>query len=116
MTLLEKLNRLPPCLCRIFAKKNGRLMTDPELMEATGWTIKHLRKVYQASSWAQVRVEDVDIFLAACGLRWSSQRRQLNQLCYHQEHFGNMRHLKVDCGWRGFQLKHHQELIKKLLS
>lgn len=116
MTLLEKLNRLPPCLCRIFAKRNGRLMSDAELMEATGWSIRHLRRVYKASSWADVAVRDVDTFLAACGLRWSSQRRQLMQLWYHRDHFGNMRHLKVDCGWRGFQLEHHKRLITKLLS
>ena len=116
MTLLEKLNRLPPCLCRIFAKKNGRLMTDPELMEATGWGKKRLRKVYQSPSWAGIRVEDVDRFLTACGLRWSSQRRQLFRLWYHQDHFDNMQHLKADCGWRGSQLRHHKRIIKKFLG
>ena len=116
MTLLEKLNRLPPCLCRIFAKKNGRLMTDMELIEATGWSMRHLRKVYQSSSWASVSVNDVDTFLAACGLRWSSQRRQLFYLWRYQAQFWKMRHFKIDCGARGFQLAQHKRIIKRLLS
>lgn len=114
MTLLEKLNRLPPCICRIFAKKNGRLMSDDELIQATGWNRKHLRKVYQSNTWAKVRVEDVDKFLTACGLRWSTQQRQHDALRYHQKHLTNMRHLRMTP--LGFQLAAHKRLIKRLLS
>lgn len=77
MTLLEKLNRLPPCICRLLAKINGQLATDRELMMVTGWSRAKLGRIAKATTWAEIAVIDVDAFLFACGLTWSTQRRQL---------------------------------------
>ena len=118
MTLTAKLDRLMPCLARILAKHNGRLMTDPELMRRTGWSRNKLRAVYQSSSWAGVKVEDVDTFLKACDMSWSTQRRQrwLLQLALSHGGIKTMQHLKCDTGWRGNQLKQHLDRIEKLLG
>ncbi len=117
-TLLEKIDRLPPCIVRILAKENGRLMTDPRLMQKTGWGRTKLRRVYQASTWAGVSVSDVDTFLTACGMSWSRQRRQrwLLQLAVNNGGIKTMQHLRCDTGWRGNQLKLHLERIEKLLG
>lgn len=120
MTLTSKLDRLPPCFVRILAKHNGRLMTDPELMERTGWGRRKLRAVYQSASWGSVKVEDVDTFLKACNMSWSTQRRQRWLLKLAISHGGieTMQHLKCShsVGWRGNQLKLHLERIEKLLE
>ena len=76
MTLEEKLNRLPPFIARLLAKSNGRLMTTAELMEKTGFGHEKLERISKQKSWARIAVADVDTFLQACGLNWSSQRRQ----------------------------------------
>ena len=80
MTLLEKLNRLPPCICRLLAENNGELATDQELQLVTGWSRAKLDRVARATTWAQMSVLDVDDFLQACGLSWSSQRRELARI------------------------------------
>ncbi len=76
MTLLRKLDRLPPCLCRLLAQRNGELMTDRQLIRLTGWSKVKLERICKALSWARICVSDVDDFLFACGLRWSAQRRE----------------------------------------
>lgn len=118
MTLTEKLNRLPPCIVRILAKHNGKLITDPELMRRTGWGKRYLRSVYNSASWDGIKVGDVDKFLAACGMSWSTQRRQrwLLQLAVNNGGIQTMLHLRNDVGWRGNQLRLHLNRIERLLA
>lgn len=122
-TITAKLDRLPPCVVRLLAKKDGRLMTDPELCALTGWGRKKLESVYQLASWAGVRVGDVDTFLTACGLSWATQRRQrwLLKLRYHAagsviEGIRSMRHMKTDEPWRAVQVNMHLARVEKLLG
>lgn len=77
MTLAQKLDRLPPCICRLLAKADGELMTDHALMKRTRWGKTKLRRIAESRSWDGIPVKDVDTFLCACGLTWSTQRRQL---------------------------------------
>lgn len=120
MTLLEKLNRLPPVIARLMAKHNGRLMSDVELCKRTGWGKKRLRRVYRASSWKNVTIEEVDVFLGACGLSWSSQRRQrwlLNLALKRSEGFElEMRHLKPNTFWEAGMIKALNKHVERLLS
>jgi hypothetical protein len=118
MTLVEKLDRLPPCIVRVMAKHNNRMITDPELMRRTGWGRRKLMAVYKSASWDGIKVGDVDNFLKACGMSWSSQRRQrwLLQLAIKNGGIHKMQHLKTDTGWRGNQLRLHLMRIEKLLS
>lgn len=98
MTLSQKLNRLPPCICRLLACREGELMRDIELMAATGWQRDKLRRVARAKTWDGIPVKDVDRFLSACGLTWSTQRRQLEVLkratAFGLDGILKMRHLR----------------------
>lgn len=96
MTLLSKLDRLPPAVVRILAKHNGRLMTDAQLMAKTGWGLRRVRTVAGKGSWASVTVKDADTFLRACGLSWSAQRKQrwLLQLAINGTGLHSMRHIR----------------------
>lgn len=96
-SLREKLDRLPPIICRLLARDNGRLISDVELAKRTGWCKTKLRRLYRAKSWGHVKVGDVDKFLAACGMKWSTQRRQRRLLKIVLEGNGieNMKHMKA---------------------
>ena len=124
MTLVEKLDRLPPCFVRILAKHNGNLMTDSELVSRTGWSKNKLRRIYTAATWKETSVGDADLFIKACGLKWSSQRRQrwLIALAISKGGIHTMRHLKpkrlnkAGNGWRANQLRLHLKQIEKAFS
>jgi len=77
VTLTEKLNRLPPCLCRLLAKHGGKLMTQRELRQLTGFSNQKLERICKAASWSKINVHDADKFLLACGLVWSRQRKNI---------------------------------------
>lgn len=98
MTLAEKLDRLPPCICRLLAKRGGELMTDAELRRITGWTQTKLQRVAGSTSWSGLTVLETDAFLMACGLKWSTQRRErwLLQVAFMRGFDGirRMRHLQ----------------------
>lgn len=118
MTLLDKLNRLPPVVARLLAKSNGKLMSDIELCKRTGWGKKRLRRVYRAGSWRNVTVEEVDVFLAACGLTWSSQRRErwLLKLAWNRSGLADMRHLRASTGWEASMINKLNKHVEKFLS
>ena len=117
-SLIEKLDRLPPFICRLMAKKDGRLMTDDALIETTGWTERKLRYVARAKSWRDVRVGDVDVFLTACGLRWGSQRRVRWLIRKAGSHFFSMQHLRFDRsnGPQVSRMKRHAKRLLKIIG
>lgn len=116
MTLTEKLDRLPPFICRILAKSNGRLMTTPELMKRTGFGHVKLERISKQTSWAKISVQDVDLFLDACGIKWSSQRRirWLLQLAIRKGRLHKMRHFKTTTRIEAAQVRSHLTRIEKL--
>lgn len=121
MTLAEKLDRLPPCICRLLAKRDGELMTDAELRRITGWSQDKLQRIAESKSWSRITVLDADIFLIACGLKWSTQRRErwLLQVAFMRGFDGirRMRHLQKLTGRNAaaaaILLKRTEQLLKK---
>jgi len=123
MTLTEKLDRLPPCVARIWAKKDGRLATSSHLMKLTGWGARKLLWISRRKSWADVSVRDVDAFLSACGLSWSSQSNQRLTLMKALERGGlqtmlhlERRKLSRTTRWQASQLARHIRRLEKILS
>lgn len=116
MTLLEKLDRLEPLVCRMMARSNGHFMSDREIMQVTGWGIAKLRRIYNSKSWARINVRDVDVFLKACGISWSSQRRILWLLKLNAYDITKMRHLQFRTGWQAAMILRHQRRILRLLE
>lgn len=117
-TLIEKLDRIPPCIARLMAKgKDGRLMSNAELKRITGWGKSRLKRVVSATSFKDVTVGEADIFLSACGLTWSSQRRLLwlMQRAWRNGGLHTMAHLRYKTGWQASMVKRHQKRIQQLL-
>lgn len=120
MTLTAKADRLPPCLLRLLAKKDGKLMSDEQLMKQTGWKKGKLKSIYRRATFARVPIEDVDIFFAACGLSPSSQNRKrwLVKLALERgglEGIAGMYHLRGRAGWRNHQVKTHLKRFERLI-
>ena len=117
MTLESKLNRIPPFVARLMAKTNGRLSTTADLMERTGFGHQKLEHISRQSTWAGIRVADVDNFLKACGLSWSAQRRQrwLLELAIRKGRLHRMRHFKAVGRIQAAQIKSHLRRIAKML-
>jgi hypothetical protein len=118
MTLEQKLNRIPPCIARLLAKHNGRLMTTDELKRRTGFGHMKLKHISKQKTWARVAVEDVDIFLQACGLSWSAQRRQrwLLELAIKKGRLHKMRHFKTSNRIEAAQVHNHLRKVERLFS
>lgn len=115
--------RIPPCACRILAKnpgRDGRLMTDAELMAKTGWGKKHLRTVYQSAAWEKITVGDMDLFLWACGLHPSKQRRYrwtLERAWRNgTDSLLTLRHLRTDVAWRANQVKTLLRMAERVMN
>lgn len=111
--------KIPPCICRLLARVDDRLMTDPELMAKTGWGKARLRAIYHRHSWDGVTHEETDLFLWACNIEPSKQRRYLwllkRALSKGMKGLLGMRHLKCNTGWQGNQLRLHLNRTEKLL-
>jgi len=117
--------KIAPCICRILAKAKGRdqrdrVMTDAELMKRTGWGKKHLRAVYQQGTWKNITNGDTDLFLWACGLHPSKQRRYLwllkRALRNGMEGILKMRHLRADVAWQRNQVRTLLRMIGRVLE
>jgi len=115
--------RIPPCVCRILAKnpgKDGLVMTDVELRQKTGWGEKRLLSVYQSASWADITVGDMDLFLWACGLHPSKQRRYtwLLRRAWKNGMDGirKMRHLRTELNWRKYRVKTLLVMVERVLD
>lgn len=114
---------IAPCICRLLAKSPGReglVMTDPELMKKTGWRREYLRSVYYRATWDKVAVGDMDLFLWACGLHPSKQRRYkwLLQRAWSNgmEGIRSMKHLRGDQPWRIFQVNSLLRMVERVLE
>lgn len=75
LTSTEKSDGIPPIILRGLAAAGGRLLTDDELCERTGWSRYKLRKISNRISWADVTHRDTDAFFAAAMRSWSYQKR-----------------------------------------
>lgn len=116
--------KIAPCWCRILAKtkdtKTGkeRLMTDRELMQRTGWGKKHLRSVYNRATWDKITNGDMDLFLWACGMQPSKQRRYVYLLKRACEggRIRRLRHLGAAVAWRENQVQTLLRMCERVLK
>lgn len=84
-SLLEKLDRLPPCLCRLFArtrlartgwhpKSHREIAAEAGLAKSTVADLSRLR------SWRHVPLEMADTFARACGVNLAEIEEAISRL------------------------------------
>lgn len=95
-------------------------MTDAEIRNKTGWQKNYLRAVYNSASWDRIRVRDMDLFLWACGLHPSKQRRYrwVLQRAWRNgmEGIRKMKHLRIDAAWRSRQIDVLLRMVERVLN
>ncbi len=67
-TLVIHMDKIPPNLCRILARNGRKAMTNREIADASGLTIKRVGEIARQTSWGKVDVCQASAFAAACGV------------------------------------------------
>lgn len=68
MTFLEKLNRVPPKLCRLAAHRGRLPLSNQDLAIASGLSESTIAAISQLDVWDSVKLSTVDRFTRACGV------------------------------------------------
>ena len=84
MTLLEKANQFPPCVCRFLARKKcGQApMSSREIAALAGLSKARVDSLSLLSSWKGIPIDTVAAFSKACGvdlLRPAAARKYLKR-------------------------------------
>jgi response regulator of citrate/malate metabolism len=82
VTVLDKLEKLPPYLCRLLARtRNGRRgLSHNELAALSGLNRCTIKNLSVATSWAPYTLSTVMAFATACGVNHLSARRHVKYL------------------------------------
>lgn len=95
-------------------------MTAVELRERTGWSNGRLRSVMYSTNWKDITDGDKDLFLWACGLHPSKQRRYLWVLKRAWKNgidgILNMRHLRTDAYWQASRVNALLRMVERALE
>ena len=66
--LTNRLDILPPNLVRVLAREGHRSLTNKELSEMTGLTIRRVGQISRQKSWSACTVSEASAFSKACGV------------------------------------------------
>lgn len=77
MTILDKLNSIPPALCRLMAISgvSAPNLNTRDIAKRAGMSEKKVVEITRRNSWDYVYVIDVVKFASACGVNHLSARR-----------------------------------------
>jgi hypothetical protein len=84
-SLWAKMDRLPPCACRILARVKTdtggiRLMTDQEISKRAGMTVPQVKGISYQTSWGDITCRQARAFSAACGVEFDNRRNWQKQM------------------------------------
>jgi hypothetical protein len=115
-SLVEKLDRLPPFVCRMWARRNGLLAPDVTMAKELGWSLRRWRRIARSTTFAKIEAYDIDMFLKACGLTWSSQRRARYYIRTLGNNIYRMRHLQPKDGRQAAMISRHKKRFEQALA
>lgn len=76
--VLEQLDTLPPCLCRLVARvRGGRAKTLAEIKMDSGLSKRKVTWIARQPTWLNVKVGDMISFAEACGADLLRPRKKL---------------------------------------
>lgn len=105
MTLLEKLNKFPPILCRAVARKNrGREpMSLRDIADQSGLALSTVCELSQRRTWTNATLETIQKFSAACGV----------DLLHPRRHLYFIKHRKKTI-WSGKNRPYYRKLLQEI--
>ncbi|HEU4340040.1 MAG TPA: hypothetical protein VFU31_00570 [Candidatus Binatia bacterium] len=77
MTLCERLNQIPPRLCRFVAHRRRRPLSNQDLSDASGLARSTIVKLSKLDRWDGVRLDMIEAFSRACGVDLLSPKTSL---------------------------------------
>ncbi len=82
MRLLERLNKFPPFLCRLVARKNHgeELLSERDIAKRSGLARDYVRRLSRLTAWDQVPTKTVQRFSDACGVNLLAPWRHVHWL------------------------------------
>lgn len=82
MSLIEQLDRLPPCLVRLVARNghSGQRLTLQALSQRSGLSYASLQRLSVRRSWRDVPLWMIDAYTSACGVDLLRPRAKLAYL------------------------------------
>jgi len=75
MSLLKHLDRVPPNLCRVLARDEGRALTNRQIAKRSGLSLKRVGEISKKKSWGSVNIRQATEFTEACGVDTVNQWR-----------------------------------------
>jgi len=75
MSLVLKLDRLPPNLVRVLARDGGRSLSNKDIAAMSGLSVKRIGQISKMKSWGRLQVSEVAAFAAACGVDLVNQSK-----------------------------------------
>ena len=81
-SLIQWLDRFPPCIVRILARKNAgrRGMTNQEIAARSGLTSAAVGKIANRTTWYGLKVDTIDRFCLGCGFNHTRTNRHADFL------------------------------------
>ncbi len=76
MSLLAKIDQLPPFIAFALARKGRKRPTLDELVKASGLSLRTFTRIARKFSWGTVKASQIDAFCRACDVDLLCQYRQ----------------------------------------
>lgn len=67
-TPVEQFDTIPPCICRICARRKTRAKTLKEISSESRLSYRKTNWIARQATWAGIRLEDAQKFALACGV------------------------------------------------
>lgn len=90
--LIQKLDRVPPWVCRVLARHRRRPLTSEEIARRSGLTPSWVNRLSRKTTWAGVSVASADAFLAGCGVDPFRMKRHWSYLKRAKLRAGGLAH------------------------
>tara|TARA_Y100001937_G_scaffold96987_2_gene131946 strand:+ start:1289 stop:1861 length:573 start_codon:yes stop_codon:yes gene_type:complete len=78
MSLLEKLDKMPPFLCRLLARRKGKSLSNRQLASDLGVSVRTIQRISEKKSWDDVPVGFAQKFSGACGVDLLRQNKSMD--------------------------------------
>lgn len=75
MSLVTKLDKLPPNLVRVLARNGGKSLSNRDISAKSGLTVKRIGQISRMGSWGGLQVSEAAAFAAACGVDLINQAK-----------------------------------------
>ena len=75
MSLVTKLDKLPPNLVRVLARDGRRSLSNKSIAAKSGLTVKRIGQISRMRSWGGLQISEAAAFAEACGVDLINQAK-----------------------------------------